>query len=140
MAYINQAYFSQYTTAVIDAAEFAPLAERASDVIDMLTMQRIGGAAALPALPPAMQEAIKKATAAEIETLYAEGGIEALTGNADSAFPSASLGKFSLSKGDSSGLQTVNGIPISPLIDGYLFMTGLLNKKVQVCDRYRENC
>jgi hypothetical protein len=131
MAYIDKAFFTGYTTTVIDDAEFTVLANRASDIIDILTMQRIGGDAGFALLLVATQEAIKKATAAEVETLYLQGGIEALTGGND--IVSGSIGKFSYaSKGSG---QTVNGMPVSPLISGYLLMTGLMHRRIEVvCD------
>lgn len=126
MAYIDKAFFNTYTTTVIDDTEFTVLANRASDIIDMLTMQRIGGDAGFALLPAAAQEAVKKATAAEVETLYLQGGIEALTGGND--IVSGSIGKFSYqSKGSS---QTINGMPVSPLISGYLLKTGLLYRGI----------
>jgi hypothetical protein len=129
MAYIDYEYFETYTTTAIDESEFTVLAERASDVIDMLTMQKIP-AYGFSSYSEATQAAIKKATAAEVDTLYAQGSLSALVGNADTGASSFSIGKFSMSNSSSSGtttsLKTVNGIPVSPLINGYLLMTGLL--------------
>jgi hypothetical protein len=125
MEYIDQTYFATYTTTVISAGEFAVLAERASDVIDMLTMQKIIAYGGIEEFDEATQAAIKKATAAEVETLFNQGGINAVVGNADSRASSFTVGKFSIS-GGGAGMATINGIPVSPLINGYLLMTGLL--------------
>ncbi len=116
MAYIDKAFFDTYTTTVIDAAEFTVLAERASDVIDVLTMHKIGGTAGLALLPPAVQTAVKKAAAAQVETLYALGGLDAVTGDSG-AVQSATIGKFSYSAGGGSAL-TIYGMPVVAARDG----------------------
>lgn len=129
MAYIDKTYFNEYTTADIDDSEFAILAERASDIIDMLTMNKIGLAGGLTALLSPVQAAVKKATAAQVETLYAQGGVEAVNGNADTNTGSVTIGKFSMT-GGSSGLELINGIPVSPLVRSYLLYTGLMYRGI----------
>lgn len=125
MAYIDKDYFEAYTTTEIENPEFTVLAERASDVVDMLTHNRIIAAGGFDELPAATQLAVQKATAAEVETLFYQGGVNAVVGNSDSAAGSVSIGKVSMSNG-AGGLQTINGIPVSPLISQYLLLTGLL--------------
>ena len=136
MAYIDQAFFSTYNPVVsIPEEEFLPLAERASDVIDMITMQKIQTSGIASFAEP-IQTAIKKATAAELDTLYAQGGLSALVGNSDTDTASFSIGKFSMGGGrtqSASSLRTMNGIPISPLINGYLLTTGLLYRGMGWC-------
>lgn len=128
MAHIDWAYFQTYAPGSdINEGEFPVLAERASDVIDMLTFCRIRERGGLASFPPPIQEAIKKATAAQVETLYLFGGTWAAAGAA--ANPnSATIGKFSYSRGGSSEWNggSINGIPLSPLVSGYLGCTGLL--------------
>ena len=127
MAYIDWAYFQTYAPGSdITAAEFPTLAERASDVIDMLTFCRIKEAGGLSALPSSSQDAVKKATAAQVETLDLFGGTWAAAGAA--ANPnSATIGKFSYARSGSefSG-GSINGIPVAPLASGYLGCTGLM--------------
>lgn len=125
MAYIDWAYFQAYAPgSSVTATEFPALAERASDVIDMLTFCRIKEAGGLSALPSSIQDAVKKATAAQVETLGLFGGAMATAGAA--ANPnSATIGKFSYSRSEWSG-GSINGIPLSPLISGYLGCTGLM--------------
>lgn len=128
MAYASQADFNAYSSVSIPAEDLADLLERASDVVDMLTLQRIP-TKGFTTYPSATQAAIKKATCAEVETLWAQGGLDALNGNASSSKGGFTIGKYSegaspVSAG--SNIRQVNGIPISPLIDGYLLMTGLL--------------
>lgn len=127
MAYIDNAYFASYTSTSIPDTEFVILAERASDIIDTITMDKINGVG-FENLTVATQIRIKKATAAQIEMLYHQGGIEALTGNSDADINNVSIGKFSYSKNNSGkkNIKTINGMPLSPLVESYLMMTGLL--------------
>lgn len=127
MAYIDKTYFASYTSTSIPDAELAVLAERASDIIDTITMDKINSIG-FANLLEATQIKIKKATAAQVETLYLQGGIETLTGNSDADINNVSIGKFSYSKSNSGSrkLKTVNGMPLSPLVESYLMMTGLL--------------
>jgi len=125
MAYIDWAYFQAYAPgSSVTATEFPALAERASDVIDMLTFCRIKEAGGLSALPSSIQDAVKKATAAQVETLDLFGGAMATAGAAVNP-NSATIGKFSYSRSEWSG-GSINGIPLSPLVSGYLGCTGLM--------------
>lgn len=125
MAYIDWAYFQAYAPgSSVTATEFPALAERASDVIDMLTFCRIKEAGGLSALPSSIQDAVKKATAAQVETLGLFGGAMATAGAASNP-NSATIGKFSYSRSEWSG-GSINGIPLSPLVSGYLGCTGLM--------------
>jgi hypothetical protein len=125
MAYIDWAYFQAYAPgSSVTATEFPALAERASDVIDMLTFCRIKEAGGLSALPSSIQDAVKKATAAQVETLGLFGGAMATAGAAVNP-NSATIGKFSYSRSEWSG-GSINGIPLSPLVSGYLGCTGLM--------------
>lgn len=138
MAYIDWAYFLAYApgSSVADT-EFPALAERASDVIDMLTFCRIKEAGGLTALPSSIQGAVKKATAAQVETLDLFGGTWATAGAASNP-NSATIGKFSYSRGGSEwGGGSINGIPLSPLVPGYLGCTGLMYAGI---DRRRGPC
>lgn len=127
MPYINRAYYDSYGGASIPETEFSVISSRASDIIDILTMQRIGGDAGLALLSASMQEAIKKATAAETETLYLSGGIDSLVNGSPQ---SVTVGKFSYSSG--TPLQSVSGMPLSPFVKEYLLYTGLLNRSVPI--------
>ena len=125
MAYIDWEYFQAYAPgSSVTATEFPALAERASDVIDMLTFCRIKEAGGLSALPSSIQDAVKKATAAQVETLGLFGGAMATAGAAVNP-NSATIGKFSYSRSEWSG-GSINGIPLSPLVSGYLGCTGLM--------------
>lgn len=125
MAYIDWAYFQAYAPgSSVTATEFPALAERASDVIDMLTFCRIKEAGGLSALPSSIQDAVKKATAAQVETLGLFGGAMATAGAAVNP-NSATIGKFSYSRSEWGG-GSINGVPLSPLVSGYLGCTGLM--------------
>jgi hypothetical protein len=123
MAYIEQDDFEAYApNTTIDETEFLELAERASEIIDALTLGRIIRAGGLEYFDTDVQAAIKKAVCAEVHTLYAQGGLDAITGNL--ALGSASIGKFSYSAGFAG--QLINGMPVSPLVSTYLRQTGLM--------------
>ena len=126
MAYIDKAYFGTYTTTEIDDAEFGVLAERASDIIDMITFDRISKAGGINNLSAFVQGKVKKAVAAQTESLYLNGGIEAAIGGA--TVTSASIGKFSYGTGGTGGAgaaPTINGVVLHPLVYAYLSGTGL---------------
>ena len=123
MAYIDQSDFSSYTITEIPETEFNVLAERASDVIDLLTFNRVTADGGLTEMTDAEQAAIKKAVCAEVEYLYNEGGILAATGNATDT--GVSLGKFSISAPAAPSAPKLGGIPVSPLARGYLMHQGL---------------
>jgi len=115
MAYIDKAFYYSYSDIVIDEEEFNILAQRAEDIINILTrdLQGVG----FESLPVSVQDKVKKAVVAQIETLYQNGGTESLTGG---SLASATIGKFSYSEGN------VSDIPISPMVKMYLGSTGLL--------------
>ena len=128
MAYIDSNFYNSYAPSTpIPDADFPELSERASDIIDIVTNNKIGLLGGISALSDFVQTLVKKATSAEMQTLFTQGGIDAINGNDWAA--SASIGKFSFSQ--SAPLQTVCGMPLSPLVRHYLTMTGLLYGGVQ---------
>jgi hypothetical protein len=135
MPYIDRTYYDAYGGTSIPEAEFNTLARRASDIIDIVTMQRIGGDAGFAQLSASVQEAIKKATAAQTETLYLSGGIDSLVNGSPQ---SVTVGKFSYSSG--TPIQTVAGMPLSPFVKEHLLYTGLLNRSVPIGREVRPLC
>ncbi|MDL2293206.1 hypothetical protein LJC60_01090 [Ruminococcaceae bacterium OttesenSCG-928-D13] len=141
MAYITISDFAKYTTTEIPYTEFSQLADRASEIIDALTGYKIPGAGGLDTFPQFIRDQVKKAVCAQVETMDAQGGNDTVVGNgSDSNVKTASVGKFSFSTGSknggadtSSGMEMLNGIPLSPLLKGYLWPTGLLYAGVVVC-------
>ncbi len=126
MAYIIKTDLATYAPSVtLSDTVFTELAERASDVIDMVTLYRIPRAGGLSVYAAETQAAIKKATCAQVQTMASQGGIMTVEGwGADVNASSVSVGRFSAG-GSGQKLETVNGIPLSPLVRPYLMRTGL---------------
>ena len=116
MPYIDIDYFEENSDISIVEAELTILINRASEIINVITMNLQGRA--FEALPSITQDKVKLSTVAEVEALYLAGGTESLAGN---ILSSAAIGKFNYSKG---GNDT--NIPTSPMIALYLANTGLL--------------
>lgn len=116
MPYIDIEYFNTNSDLTIGDAELTILIDRASEIINSLTMDLQGRA--LEALPLLSQDKVKLATMAQVETLFHAGGTESLFGG---DLPSATIGKFSYSSDSGS-----DKIPISPMVRLYLSNTGLL--------------
>ena len=125
MSYVTAAEFTAYSpSTVIPVGEFAELAERASEIIDIITMNKIEDAGGITGFVAAIQAKIKKATCAQIQTMYAAGGADVVTGSGGEP-QSVTLSKFSYTAGESKA-DTFNGIPIAPMANVYLHGTGLL--------------
>lgn len=123
MAYIDKAFYDNFSDISISVDEFTKLAERASDIIDIVTFNRIQNRGGISALSDVMQTAIKKATSAQVETMYINGGFESVAGGG--GIQSASIGKFNYSVGADTE-TTINGVQLSPMVNSYLSPTGLL--------------
>lgn len=121
MPYIDKVYFRSKSTQTIDDSELDVLIDYASDIIESMTMNLQGVSFGM--LPSAVQEKVKKATVAQVDTLYLNGGIEDLSGG---DFQSATIGKFSYGLGSRGTGQIESSIPISPMINIILGATGLL--------------
>ena len=121
MGYITEDYYRQvYCGNDVDGIDV--LIERASDIIDNVTMMRIGGEEGLARLSPVIAERVRRATAAEVEFLGAVGGtVEVETAAKCGGF---SIGKFSVNGGSSSSGGAADSL--SPTALNYLEPTGLL--------------
>lgn len=133
----REEYDALYPENLITDSEFAILSEVASLIIDELAMYRISCGQGMDKFSEYIQDLIKKAVAAEISTLFAQGGLSAVEGwGADSSVNSATIGKFSYSGGNGTGsggkTSTLRSMPLSPLIQSYLCPTGLLDRRVEV--------
>lgn len=124
MAYIDRDCYTSFSDIDIPQDEFDKLAKRASDIVDIVTFNRIETMGGLTALPSHMQTSIKKATASQVEMIYIDGGIESMA--SASAVKQASIGKFSYSTGATSDEGNSNSITLSPMAKAYLAPTGLL--------------
>jgi len=116
MPYIDSVYFTENSDITIDETELDILINRASEIINVMTINLQGWA--FEDLPTLTQDKLKLSTVAEVEALYLAGGTESLAG---SNLSSAAIGKFSYSEGGGE-----SSIPISPMISLYLTHTGLL--------------
>lgn len=103
MAYIDYSYYtSTFHGTIVAEAMFARLAEVASDVIDSIVSRPVN---MLDESSDAFSK-VKKACAYIVETLDANGGIDAITGFSASSVNSESLGDYSVSNGNSAGQST----------------------------------
>lgn len=120
MAYIDELYYiSQYMGSEVNLSEFRILAERASEMIDLLTH---GKSASFSA--EEMPEAVKKAVAAQVEYLTCHGGMKAYTGFPEGDVFKETIGGYSYEKNEKTPVS-IGGIPVSPLAVSYLDSEGL---------------
>lgn len=133
MAYIDQAFFSTYSSTLIPEAQFPMLAERASDMIDIITSDQITASGGISSLNAVIQARVKKAVAAQLDMLWTLGGSAALADPQAGTVTSESLGKYNYStqKAPGQGVDMLQGVAIAPLVRGYLRPTGLLFQGIQ---------
>lgn len=127
MAYITEEYYRNvYCGNEVDGLD--KLIREASDVIDNVTMMRIGGEEGLDRLSPVIAERVRRATAAEVEFLGAVGGtVEIETAAKLGGF---SIGKFSVTGGSSASGGDSDSL--SPTALSYLEHTGLLKRGISI--------
>ena len=125
MGYITEDYYRQiYCGNDVDGIDI--LIERASDIIDNVTMMRIGGEEGLARLSPVIAERVRRATAAEVEYLGAVGGtVEVETAAKCGGF---SIGKFSVTGGSASSGGAADMLSSTAL--SYLEPTGLMYRGI----------
>lgn len=121
MAYVDETYYADvFHGEPVSSADFPGLCERASEIIEELTLYRLTPVTFL-AMPDDIQETVKKAVCAQIEYLDANGGSDLDNGT---RIQGATLGKFSYS-----GSVGVNGSTeqsiFSPRAERLLWPTGL---------------
>lgn len=124
----TEVYVGQET---IDDSEFATLAERASDIIDEVTLgsiQRVG----FDNMSAEQKKAVKKAVCAQIDHLYLQGIENAISGGSTGSY---NIGKTTITRGVGTSGATSTGASarVSPLVKGYLFNVGLLYRGVDYC-------
>lgn len=125
MPYIDYNFYTnEFKGVSLDESTFSSLANRASDLIDIATNDKIG-AIGFDNLHPSLQLRVKKAVAAQIEYIHVNGGIEAMQ---STEMQEASIGNFSYSKSSSraSGAKVANNQIICDTARDYLRGTGLL--------------
>ena len=124
MAYITKSDYTAFTTTAISDSDFTIISERASDIIDVITFNKVADKG-ISFYPSSVQSKIKKATCALCESIQINGGVTALAQSVDD-LTSVSIGSFSYGKNSSSGTNSVYGVTIPPLLYMYLTGTGLL--------------
>lgn len=123
MSYVTQAYYSgTFQGESVDSADFPGLLERASEIVEEMTMYRLT-AITFEAMPEAVQEQVKRAVCAQIEYLNANGGSEL---DNSIGVQSASLGKFSYTSGNAAADSASGQIIYAPRAQRILMPTGLL--------------
>lgn len=129
MAIVDYAYYADtYNGEPIAAAIFPRYESRAEELINAVTR-----GADIETLPVAFQTLYKKAICAQVE-YYAFNGISAATeGTAGTVGASYTLGKISVSSGNSKSASesaSATLLTLAPAAQMYLEQTGLLNRNV----------
>ena len=130
MAYIDAEYYNNTYKGVDAGDDLDRYIERASDLVDQVTGYKIRD---FEALPPFIQEQVKKATAAQVEFYVLNGGPEGVDGN-DGSLNQVAIGSFEYQTGRM-GQQTPAGKQehrVAPAALAYLEPTGLLYRGVRV--------
>jgi len=123
LAYITVEYYLQtYNGIPIDGGIFNRISERASDIVDDITFNRVlvNG---IESYSATIQTAIKKATCAIAEAL---GQIDTTTGSTGFASPSEKVGSYSYTGDADTEAITVKLAEAKATSKKYLFSTGLL--------------
>lgn len=121
--YIDEAYYiNNFRGTPIPSSEFDSLARAASDLIDSIVSKPIEN----------ITENVKKATAYEVEMLFAQGGADAISGFASAGAASERLGDYSIG-GEAkatadSKIAMYNGIPVSSIAVSFLRRDGLMSR------------
>lgn len=124
MAYILKSDYTSFTTTTISDNDFTLISERASDILDVITFNKIADKG-IDFYPLSVQNKIKKATCALCESIQISGGITSLAQSSDN-LSNVSIGSFSYGKAPDSDTKNVYGVTIPPLVYMYLSNTGLL--------------
>ena len=126
MAYLTREFYENtFHGATIPVGDFDRLALTASDVIDALV--------ARPIPDDVDKDTLAKATAYQLEYIFQQGGIEAVTGSAaGQRVTTEKLDDYSISQQLTSAAEqnqlTINGIPVSPLAVAILRRLGLMSR------------
>lgn len=124
MSYVTQEYYSgTFQGESVDDADFPGLLERASEIVEEMTMYRLTAVTFL-VMSAEVQERVKKAVCAQIEYLEANGGSDLDNSN---CLQSAALGKFSYTSASGGSGSSGNGQTVyAPRAQRILMPTGLL--------------
>ena len=139
MAYITYAEYTALYGDTVSEDIFPIYAENASDLVDLVTRYQIEQCGGLSALPPLVQNLVKKATAAQV-LYFSENGLNAtMAGQLGQGF---TVGKVSISGGNASGASGRGAAQsmISPAATAMLEQTGLMGRSVPCLDLYLDAC
>ncbi len=130
MMYISYEYYvSRFCGTAIPDEEFAYIASAASTVVDMLVSSPIS----------VISDKIRLAVAYEAETLYAQGGIDALSGLAAvTSGIDEKLGDYSIGTPYVSNQKrcfSIGGVPVSGMTVAILKNEGLMSRCVYAEDK-----
>ena len=125
MGYIDYSYYSiDYKGVLIDDRDaFERLTQRASEIIDQMTNDSIHNIG-FDHFHTRIQDNIKKATAAQVEFMFLNGGAEMI--HESNGITNASIGSFSYSESSSEHKA------MSQAAINYLRFTGLMYRGVNV--------
>lgn len=122
MSYVTEEYYKDtFHGESVDTADFPSLSERASEIVEEMTMYRVTPVTIL-AMPEDVQERVKRAVCAQIEYLDANGGSD-MDNGAD--LQSGGLGKFNYTRASGTGGSTKQSV-YAPRAIRLLAPTGLL--------------
>ena len=124
MAYVIKSDYTSFTTTVISDSDFTLISERASDILDVITFNKIADKG-ISFYPLSVQNKIKKATCALCESIQINGGITSLAQSNDN-LTNVSIGSFSYGKAPGNDTNIIYGVTIPPIVYMYLSGTGLL--------------
>lgn len=131
MAYVIKSDYTSFTTTTISDSDFTLISERASDIIDVITFNKVADKG-IDFYPLSVQNKIKKATCALCESIQINGGITSLAQSNDN-LTNVSIGSFSYGKAPGNDTNIIFGVTIPPLVYMYLSNTGLLYSGVMEC-------
>ena len=135
MAYITYDEYVAIYGQNITEVDFPMYAENASDLIDAVTRYQIVQCGGISALPPLVQNLVKKATAAQVLYFVQNGLDTVMSGQTGQGF---TVGKVSIGGAFSgSGGQTAAQLMISPAVGVLLEQTGLMERSVPCLDPSR---
>jgi len=128
MAYIDQTYYNSMSSTTIAEAEFSPMAERASDIVDALTFRAVARYSLVEG--DTLYALVKKAVMYQMEFIQRTfGSLDAWENDGASPEGSESIGNYSYSR-KASSRQTVNGLAVAPHIHSVLAPVIALGRRI----------
>src|SRR5690606_29584882 len=131
MAYIDATYYQDVFKGADAGEELERYIERASDLVDQITNYKIRG---FEALPPFIQEQVKKATAAQGDVYVLQGGPDGGCGTTDGRLAQGSVAasRYYAERIHEPMAGGKRGRRVAPATFGYLGPTGLVYRGVGI--------